>query len=128
MLEHRDLTWNQLSTRLDLRLVVGVLLVVAIFAAIGGYLVGSNRSGVSIHRGKAYSVQGQISVSGEDGWVYDVPLDVKWTDVGGVWHEGDRPVCLPPVGDVPSSITFAATQVTVNGVTWRPVVWVSCRN
>lgn len=118
---------NQLSTRLDLRLALGVLAAVAIFAALSGYLVGSTRSGVSIHSGKAHSVQAQISITGEDGWVYSVPLDVNWTDARGVWHEGDRPACLPPVGDIQAPITFAATQVTVNGMTWRPVVWVSCR-
>jgi hypothetical protein len=128
MVKHRDFTWTQLSTRLDLRLAIGVLAVVATVAALGGYLVGTNRSGVSIHTGKAHSVQAQISITGEDGWVYSVPLDVNWTDANGLWHEGDRPVCLPPVGDVPAPVTFAATQVTVNGMTLRPVVWVSCRN
>ena len=119
---------SQLSTRLDLRQAIGVLAVVAIVAALGGYLLGTNRSGVSIHTGKAHSVQGQISITGEDGWVYSVPLDVPWTDASGGRHEGDRPACLPPAGDMPAPVTFAATQVTVNGVTWRPVVWVSCRN
>jgi hypothetical protein len=95
---------------------------------LGGYLAGTNRSGVSIHAGTAHSVQAQISITGEDGWVYSVPLDVRWTDASGVWHEGDRPICLPPIGDVPAPVTFAATQVTVNGITWRPVVWVSCHN
>jgi hypothetical protein len=128
MAEHRDFTWSQLSTRLDLRLAIGVVAVVVIVGALGGYLVGANRSGVSIHTGKAHSVQAQISVTGEDGWVYSVPLDVNWTDASGVWHEGDRPACLPPVGDLPAPVTFAATQVTVNGMTWRPVVWVSCRH
>src|ERR1700716_1861422 len=89
---------------------------------------GTNRSVVSIYTGKAHSMQAQISITGEDGWVYGVPLDVRWTDASGVWHEGARPVCLPPVGDMPVPVTFAATQVTVNGMTWRPVVWVSCRN
>ncbi len=107
---------------------IGVLAVAALVAALGGYLVGTNRSGVSIHTGTAHSVQFQISITGEDGWVYGVPLDVFWTDASGVWHEGDRPVCLPPDGDLPAPVTFAATQVTVNGKTWRPVVWVSCRN
>jgi hypothetical protein len=127
MAEHRTFTWGQLSTRLDVRLAIGVLAVVALVAALGGYLAGSNRSGVSIYAGKAYSTQGQIAITAKDGWVYNVPLDVHWTDAGGVWHEGDRPVCLPPVGEVPAPVTFAATQVTVNGMTWRPVVWVSCR-
>jgi hypothetical protein len=128
MAEHRDFTWRQLSTHLDLRLVIGVLAVVALVAGLGGYLIGTNRSGVSIHTGKAHSVQAQISITGDDGWVYGVPLDVNWSDASGGWHEGDRPVCLPPVGDVPAPVTFAATQVTVSGMTWRPVVWVSCRN
>jgi hypothetical protein len=128
MAAQRDFTWSQLSTRLDLRLAIGVLVVVALVGVLGGYVVGTNRSAVSIHTGKAYSAQGQISIKGEDGWFYGVPLDVHWTDVSGVWHEGDRPVCLPPVGDVPAPVTFAATQVTVNGMTWRPVVWVSCHN
>jgi hypothetical protein len=128
MAEHGDFTWNRLSTRLNLRMAIGVLAVVALVAALGGYLVGTNRSGVSIHTGKAHSVQAQISITGEDGRVYSVPLDVFWTDASGVWREGDRPKCLPPDGDLAAPITFAATQVTVNGMTWRPVVWVSCRN
>lgn len=128
MAEQRDFTWSQLSTRLDFRLAIGVLVVVALLAALGGYLVGTNQSRVSIHTGKAHAAQAQISITGEDGWVYAVPVDVQWTDASGVWHEGDRPACLPPVGEVPAPVTFAAIQVTVNGRTWRPVVWVSCRN
>jgi hypothetical protein len=128
MAAQRDFTWRHLTSRLDLRLAIGVLAVVALAAAFGGYLVGTNRSGVSIYTGKAHSVQFQISITGDDGWVYGVPLDVHWTDASGVWHDGDRPACLPPVGDVAAPVTFAATQVAVNGMTWRPVVWVSCRN
>jgi hypothetical protein len=128
MAEHRNLTWSQLSKRSDLRLAIGVFAVVVLVAALGGYLAGSNRSGISIYSGKAYSTQGQIAITVNDGWVYNVPLDVHWTDASGVWHDGDRPMCLPPVGDVPAPVTFAVTQVTANGRTFRPVVWVSCRN
>jgi hypothetical protein len=128
MAVQRNFTSSRLGTHFDLRLAIGVLAIVALVAAIGGYLVGTNRSGVSIYTGKAHSVQAQISIIGNDGWVYGVPLDVQWTDAGGVWHEGDRPACLPPDGDLVAPVTFAATQVTVNGMTWRPVVWVSCRN
>jgi hypothetical protein len=128
MAEHRNLTWSQLSERLDPRLAVGVLAVVVLVAALAGYLAGSNRSRISIYSGKAYSMQGQIAITAKDGWVYNVPLDVRWTDASGVWHDGDRPVCLPPVGEVPAPVTFAATQVKVNGMTFRPVVWVSCPN
>ena len=127
MAEHRDFPWSRLSTHVDRRLAIGILAFVALVAALGGYLVGTNRSGVSIYTGKAHSTQFQISLIGEDGWVYGVPLDVYWTDTSGTWHEGDRPNCLPPDGDLTAPITFAATQVTVNGMTWRPVLWVSCR-
>jgi hypothetical protein len=128
MAANRTFTWSHLSARFDLRLAIVVLAAVGLVAALGGYLVGSNRPAVSIYTGKAYSTQGQIAIAAKDGWVYNVPLDVQWTDASGVWHEGDRPVCLPPVGEVPMPVTFAATQVTVNRMTWRPVVWVSCHN
>ena len=101
----------------------------AVLAAVGGYLVGTNRSDVSIHTGKAYSQQAQISITGNDGWVYSVSVDdVNWTDSTGSWHQGGRPDCLPPSGELAAPITFAATEVTVSGVTWRPVVWVSCHS
>jgi hypothetical protein len=128
MVDHPGFTWTRTSTSLDRRLVIGVLAVVVLIAALGGYLIGTNRSGVVIHTGKAYSTQGQISLTGEDGWSYSAPVDVHWTDASGVLHQGDRPFCLPPVGEVAAPVTFATTQVTVKGMTWRPVVWVSCGN
>jgi hypothetical protein len=90
-------------------------------------LAGTDRDAASLHAGKAYSTDAQISITGEDGWVYSLSLDVNWTDSNGTWHDGSRPDCLPPAGNVPGPITFAATEVTLNGITWRPVVWVSCR-
>jgi hypothetical protein len=114
-----------LATHLNVRRAIGVL-AVAIVAAVGGYLVGANRSGVSIHTGSAHSEQAQISITGEDGWVYNVPLDVNWTDASGAWHQDGRPDCLPPTGEVVGPIKFAATEVTVSGSKVRPVVWVWC--
>jgi len=114
-----------MTSRLKTRLVIGALSV-ALLAAAGGYLAGVHRNSVTVYTGKAYSTDAQISITGNDGWVYSVPLDVSWTDASGTWHEGSRPDCLPPTGDLTGSITFAATQVTVRGITWRPVVWVSC--
>lgn len=113
---------------------VGVL-AVAVIAVIGGFLVGASRTGITIHNGAditihtgmAHSAQDQISITGEDGWVYNVPLDVKWTDANGAWHENGRPDCLPPSDTLLGPVEFGATQVTVSGRTWRPVVWVSCR-
>jgi len=102
-------------------------LAIAILAGAGGYLAGAHRETVSMHSGKAYSTPFQISITGEDGWVYDVPLDMTWTDARGTRHQGSRPDCLPPSGQLAGPVTFAASEVTVDGWTWRPVVWVSCR-
>lgn len=75
--------------------------------------------------GEAHSAEGAISIeTGE--WTYGVPLDgVSWTDANGSWHDDGRPECLPPSQET-FPVTFAAVEVTVEGVTWRPVVWVSC--
>jgi hypothetical protein len=125
MTDHKDFPWVQVAARVDARW-ASIVVVVAVVAAVVGYVVGTSRSGVSIHTGTAHSVEAQISIVGSDGWVYGVPLDVNWTDTTGGWHEGSRPDCLPPTGATLSPITFAATEVTVRGITWRPVVWVSC--
>jgi len=78
MAEHRDFTWSRLSTLLDLRLAIGVLAVVALVAALVGYQIGTSRSGVSIYTGKAYSTQGQISITTQDRWSTPSP----WTCIG----------------------------------------------
>jgi hypothetical protein len=117
---------DHIVNRIDLRWMTA-LLAVAVAAAFGGYLVGVGRPTVSIHTGMAHSGATEISVRGEDGWVYDVPLELYWTDSNGIWHENGRPDCLPPTNGVVGPITFAATQVTQGGVSWRPVIWVSCR-
>jgi hypothetical protein len=109
---------------LDVRWVIGVLALVAV-AAGGGYLVGTNRSG-SIQSGLARSVETRISITGGGGWVYNVPLDVTWLDSSAL-HQGDRPACLPPTGIV-RPVKFAAVQGPVNGLTWRAVVYVVCRD
>lgn len=75
--------------------------------------------------GDAHSAEGAISIETAD-WTYGVPLDgVAWISDTGVWHEGGRPDCLQP-SDVSIPVRFAAVEVTVEGSTWRPVVWVSC--
>ncbi len=85
--------------------------------------IGSN---VSIHTGIASAAEGAISIEA-DGWTYAVPLDgVTWIDAAGSTHDGGRPDCL--AADVPAHpVRFAAVEVSVEGRTWRPVVWVDCR-
>lgn len=93
---------------------------------VGAFWLGSSRPAVSFHTGVAHSAEGAISVEA-DGWTYAVPLDgVAWVDSRDTWHNGGRPECLPPTGTT-RPITFAAVEATVEGSTWRPVVWVSCR-
>ena len=57
---------------------------------------------------------------------YNIPLDVAWTDAQGGFHEGGRPDCLAPTGNV-GPITFGSVDVSENGASWRQVVWVSCQ-
>jgi len=63
--------------------------------------------------------------TGEDGWFDNVPLEVKWSDASGGWHEIGRPDCQPPAHLLLGPVALATTEVTVNGTTWRPVTWVS---
>jgi hypothetical protein len=103
-------------------LVIGGLLAVAT----AGCDVGIGRAPVTIHTGEAGSAEGAISIEA-DGWTYSVPLDgVMWVDTLNSWHESGRPDCLPPTGAT-RPVTFGAVDVSVEGVQWRPVVWVSCR-
>ncbi|HEX6489444.1 MAG TPA: hypothetical protein VF137_11320 [Candidatus Dormibacteraeota bacterium] len=84
-------------------------------------------SGVRIEHGSGISAAGAISLRGGDGWVYDVPLDVAWTDQTGSFHSNGRPDCLPPTGRQVGPITFGEEPVNVAGAQWRQVVWVSCQ-
>jgi hypothetical protein len=96
-------------------------------ASCGADLRLSAGSNVSFHTGISSAAEGAISIEA-DGWTYAVPLDgVTWIDAAGTWHhDGGRPDCL--AADAPAhQVRFAAVEVTVEGATWRPVVWVDCR-
>ncbi len=82
-----------------------------------------NSSNVTMHTGRADAGETAISVEA-DGWTYSIPTDVRWVDGGGVAHDGGRPDCLEP-GES-SLVRFAAVELTVEGVSWRPVIWVAC--
>jgi hypothetical protein len=89
-------------------------------------VVGGTRQIVSIHTAVPSSAEGAISIEA-DGWTYGVPLDgVRWIHESNTWHGDGRPDCLPAAGTT-LPVTFAAVDVTVEGTTWRPVVWVDCR-
>ena len=84
----------------------------------------STSSNVTFHTGVPSSAEGAISVEA-DGWTYSIPLDVFWVDAQGALHDGDRPDCLPPEG-AKGPVRFASVDVTVEGTSWRQVVWVAC--
>jgi hypothetical protein len=84
----------------------------------------STSSNVTFHTGIPSSAEGAISVEA-DGWTYSIPKDVFWVDAQGTLHDGDRPECLPPEG-TNQPVRFASVDVTVEGTSWRQVVWVAC--
>jgi len=84
----------------------------------------ASSSNVTFHTGVPLSAEGAISVEA-DGWTYSIPLDVMWVDAQGSLHDGDRPACLPAEGAT-APVRFASVDVTVEGTSWRQVVWVAC--
>lgn len=63
-----------------------------------------------------------------DGWSYGASDSVpSWIDERGSWHYSGWPTCLQAKADQSVSLTFEATQATVDGATFRPVVAVDCR-
>jgi hypothetical protein len=53
---------------------------------------------------------------------------VSWVDASNVWHQGDEPPeCLVAARSV-EGVRFAAVEVSIEGSTWRPVVWIDCRS
>jgi hypothetical protein len=100
--------------------------IVALFL-IAGFLIGTWRSGTTITTGRADSTgDGGGSIT-TDGWTYGFSSDVPWTDANNSWHDGGTPDCLPPLSSV-DEVRFAWIEVSVEGASWRPVVWIDCRS
>ena len=107
---------------------LAILVATALLAGVAGYVAGGSQSGVLVMTGSAHSGEGQVGVQDADGREYGIPLDmISWVDSNGSLHDRGRPECLPPTGQS-KPVKFAAVEVSVEGVTWRPVVWVSCRS
>lgn len=80
--------------------------------------------GPAVLTGRADAGEGGLSISTGD-FTYGGGYGFAWTDEGGTWHDRGRPTCLPTGAS--RQVRFAATEVTVDGATWRPIVWVDCR-
>lgn len=109
-------------SRADVRLRWFAVVVVALAI---GFFVGVWRSGVTIETGRADSTAGGGGSITTDDWTYGFSADIAWRDVTDSWHEGGTPDCLLP-GTSQDVLRFAWLEVTVEGATWRPVVWIDC--
>lgn len=107
------------------RILSASALVVAALAGTAGYWFGTSRHGAFEVVGIAHSTAARIGVETEN-WSYNVPLDVRWTDANGEWHEGERPRCLPPSSDSLPGVRIAAVPVETRGLRFRQVVAVYC--
>ena len=99
--------------------------VVSLVIALGVGAIAGRVTAVTMHQAVPMSAPGAISIEA-DGWTYGVPMDVAWVDADNSVHMEGRPDCLPPDGtDRP--VRFASVDVSIEGLGWRPVIWVSCR-
>ena len=106
---------------------MGVRLMALLVATAAGSAAcqGSGTLAPQVQTGRADAAPGAISIETDD-WTYSVPLDgVTWIDEAGSSHDSGRPDCLAPGAS--RQIRFAAVETTIEGTTWRPVVWVSCQ-
>lgn len=112
------------SSRREAAVVGGSVLAAAMLglAGLGGYLLRTPSTGLTVAHGRAYSSGRQAAVT-VDHWVYALPLNVMWFSSDGTLHDGGRAPCLK-LGR--HSVTFAYVPVTRSGSGWRQVVWVSC--
>lgn len=74
--------------------------------------------------GRADGASDGLTIETAD-WSYGGGFGFRWVDATGSIHDGGRPDCVPEGGS--RMVRFAATEVTVEGSTWRPIVWLDCR-
>lgn len=81
----------------------------------------------AIQTGRAdVNVDGRGGSIATSDWTYGLPTEgVLWTDREGLQHESGLPECLAPGAS--TNVKFAAVEVQVAGMKWRPVVWISCQ-
>jgi len=107
------------------RLVASALLVIAAVTVAACITRTHGNGDLLLLTGRADAAEESISISTDD-WTYAVGSEgVAWVDKANVLHMDGRPECLTP--GVSRQVDFAAIEVTVEQMTWRPVVWVSCR-
>lgn len=102
------------------------LVAVAVLALVAGFFIGARQAGVHFDTGRADSTAAGGGSIITEGWTYGFSSDVLWIDALDTWHE-DGPIdCLPPLSSV-EEVPFAWVEAKIEGVTWRPVIWIDCR-
>lgn len=101
-----------------------VLVLVGVGAGLIGFHFGTGNPAVTWTTGTAYSAEQQISAKA-DGWTYDIPITVRWSDPLGTVHDASRPACLPPDSKT-HAVKFGWVWVSTPQRGWREVVWVDC--
>ncbi len=111
-----------------LLVVVATVLVVAVGVFwVSRVLIGPGSAPKSWVDGVAQVGSDQFSIE-YDGWTYGSDLHVmSWIDSSGSWHDQGIPPCLrtEPGASVP--VRFQVREVTVDHLTWRPIVSIACR-
>jgi hypothetical protein len=109
----------------DRRFGLSTVAALVIVALVIGFAAATLRSATHIQTGRADSTAGGGgSITTED-WTYGFGANVMWLDINNSWHDRGVPDCLPLLSSV-YDVRFAWTEVTVEGSTWRPVVWIDC--
>jgi hypothetical protein len=92
-----------------------------------GFFYWVSRNGATLETGRVDSKgNGGGSIITND-WTYGFSSDVAWTDRSNTLHDSGLSECLPPLSSV-EDVRFAWVQVTIQGVTWRQVVWIDCQS
>ena len=101
------------------------LILLALVFAIG-YFIGDQTAGARILTGRADGAADGGGSIITDEWTYGIS-GVTWVDEQNTWHDSGTPDCVR-VGESVYGLRFAAVEVTVEGSTWKPVVWIDCRS
>jgi hypothetical protein len=119
-------TASTAGTRRPFQWPIAAFIAALFLALIAGFALASWRAGPHVTTGRAdTAADGGGSIITPD-WTYGFPAGVDWMDSRGVWHTGgETPECLSTDRSV--MVRFASVEVTIDGTTWRPVVWIDCR-
>ena len=94
-----------------------------LLAALGGFLLGSERSDVMELEGRA-GVGEHVATIESGGWSNGLSQSVAWIDASGSYHDDGWPECLGRAGNT-TNVRFDAVEVPLLGS--RAVVYVDCR-